>query len=38
MWEVLVYGKVEVEGSTFVHALVRLDRESEVEDIVRVWE
>ncbi len=38
MGKVLVDGKVEVERSAFIHALVRLDRQSEVEDIVRVWE
>ena len=38
MREVLVDGEVEVEGPAFVHALVGLDRECEVEDVVGVGE
>lgn len=37
VWEVLIDGKVEVEGSTFVHAFVRVDSQDEVENIVGVW-
>lgn len=38
MREVLVDGEVEVEGTAFVHALVGLDHEYEVEDIIGVGE
>lgn len=38
MREVLVNGEGEGETAAFVHALVRLDGEGEVEDIVGVWE
>ena len=36
MWEVLIDGEGEMEGSAFVHALIRLDRKCEVEDVVWV--
>jgi len=36
MGEVLVDGKVEVEYASFIHSLIRLDCESEVQDVVRV--
>jgi len=36
--KVLVDGECEVEDPTFVHALIGLDGESEVEDVVRVRE
>ena len=38
VWEVLVDREVEMESSTLVHALVWLDGESEVEDIIWVRE
>lgn len=38
MWEVLVYGEVEVEAAAFVHSLVGLDGQGEVENIVGVGE
>ena len=38
VWEVLVDSKVEMKGSTFVHALIRVDCQGEVEDIVGVGE
>lgn len=38
MREVLVYRKVEVESATLVHALIRLDRKYEVQNVVRVRE
>ena len=38
MREVLVYRKVKVEPAALIHALVRLDRKYEVQDVVRVWE
>lgn len=34
--KVLVDGKIEVEYASFVHSLIRLDCEGEVEDVVRV--
>lgn len=34
--EVLVYGEGEVEDAAFVHALVWLDRESEIKDVIGV--
>ena len=37
MREVLVDGEGEVESATFVHSLVRLDRQDKVEDVVGVW-
>lgn len=36
--EILVDGEAELERATFVHALVRVDGEDEVEEIVRVRE
>jgi len=36
--EVLVHREAEVEHATFVHALVRLDGQGEVEDVVGVRE
>lgn len=36
MWEVLIDSEVEVERSTLVHALVRLDGERKVQDVVGV--
>ena len=36
--EVLVNGESKVEDPAFVHALVRLDGQCEVEDVVRVGE
>lgn len=36
--EVLVDSEGEGETAAFVHALVRLDGEGEVENIVGVWE
>lgn len=38
VWEVLVDLEVESEASALVHALVRVDCELEVEDIVGVGE
>lgn len=38
MWEILVDREAEVEHATLVHALVGLDGESEVEDVVGVGE
>lgn len=38
MREVLVDREIEVEGAALVHALVGLDGEDEVEDVVRVGE
>lgn len=38
MREILVYGEVEVKSASFVHALIWLDREGEIQDIVGVWE
>lgn len=38
MWEVLIDSEVEVEGAALVHALVGLDGENEVQDIVRIGE
>lgn len=36
--KVLVNGEAEVEGAALVHALVRIDREDEVEEVIRVGE
>lgn len=36
--EVLVYSEIEVESPTLVHALVWLNSERKVEDVVRVGE
>lgn len=38
MGEVLVYDEAEVEGAAAIHALVGLDGEGKVEDVVGVWE
>ena len=38
MREVLINGEAEVERTAFVHALVRLDGECEVQDIVGIGE
>lgn len=38
MREVLIDLKVEIEAAAFVHALVGIDGELEVEDIVRIRE
>lgn len=37
MGEVPVNVECEIEAAAFIHALVRLDSECKVEDIVRVW-
>lgn len=36
--EILVHGETKVEHAALVHALVRLDGQGEVEDVVRVGE
>lgn len=36
MGEILVNGEGKCEDATLVHALIRLDRQGEVEDIIRV--
>ena len=36
MWEVLIDSEVEVEGAIFVHALIRVDHQREVENVVLV--
>jgi hypothetical protein len=38
MREVLVDGEAEVEGAGLVHALVRVDGQGEVENVVRTGE
>lgn len=38
MWVVVVHGKREDEAAAFVHALVWLDGEGKVLDVVWVWE
>ena len=38
MWEILVYCEGEAEGAVLVHALVWVDVEDEVEDVVRIGE
>jgi hypothetical protein len=35
--EILVDGKREVESTSFIHALIGLDCQNEVENVVRVW-
>ena len=36
--EVLVDRKGEMEAASFIHALVWLDGQCEIENVVRVWE
>lgn len=36
MGKVLIDGKLEVEYASFIHSFIRLDCESEVQDVVRV--
>lgn len=38
MWIIIVHGECEDKATTFVHALVRLDCESKVQDVVGVGE
>lgn len=38
MGEILVDGETKIEHTTLIHALVRLDGQGEVEDVVRVRE
>lgn len=38
MWEVLVDGEIKIKGAPSVHALIRFDRQYEIEDIIWVRE
>ena len=38
MGKILVDGEVEIERTAFIHALVRLDGQGKIENIVRIGE
>lgn len=38
MWKVLVDGEIKIKGAPSVHALIRIDRQYEMENIIRIRE
>lgn len=38
MWIVIIHGECEDKAASFIHALVRFDRKSKVQDIIGIRE